>query len=117
MVMRRKVENKRFPHRCKVYRMTEETAFSDGEEEILYEGECRNYNNTSLRTFYESTQAGRVVRADFGVSIPLSDKSFMARSGDLLDVELPNESVKGVMISDIYIGTMGINLYYERSKT
>lgn len=117
MVRKNQIRNKRFPHRCKVYRMTEENAFSDGEEEVIYEGECRNYNNTSLRTFYEKTQAGRVIRADYGVNIPISETPFMARSGDLLDIELPNEIIKGLIISDLYIGTMGINIYYERPKT
>ena len=30
--------NPRFPHTCKIYRMTEPTPFDEGQEVIVYEG-------------------------------------------------------------------------------
>ncbi|MEB3372637.1 hypothetical protein SFC43_01480 [Bacteroides sp. CR5/BHMF/2] len=46
--------------------MEGETSFSEGEKVILYEGICRKYGNTSLRTF----KADNVIKADYALSIP-----------------------------------------------
>jgi len=61
------VENPRWPHTCKVYRMRGVSNFSKGEQEIIYEGPCRKYGNTSIRTF---TGNDGVQRADYALSIP-----------------------------------------------
>lgn len=61
-----KPNNPRFPHKCTIYRMEGETSFSEGKRDILYEGECRKYGNTSLRTF----KTENVVKADYALSIP-----------------------------------------------
>lgn len=46
-----KVNNPRFPHTCKVYRISGETSFDEGNETVLYVGRCHKYGSTSLRTF------------------------------------------------------------------
>ena len=114
--MRNKLNNVRFPHTCVIYRKTEETAFDDGAEKEVYRGVCRNYNNMSLRTFYENTPSGRVVRADYAVSIPLQEPPISIKTGDMIEIDLPNENVHRVTISDVYVGTMGITLFYNKVK-
>ena len=56
----------RFPHTCKVYRLVGENEFTDGEVEVIYEGECSVYSNSNMRMFAERN----VEKADFAVDIP-----------------------------------------------
>ena len=76
------VENPRWPHTCKVYRMRGVSNFSKGEQEIIYEGPCRKYGNTSIRTF---TGNDGVQRADYALSIPGQIRGIS--TGVLIDVE------------------------------
>lgn len=42
------VENPRFPHKIKIYRITVDDVFEDNERiDVLYEGDARNFFNTT----------------------------------------------------------------------
>lgn len=55
-----------FPHTCKIYRIIGEDEFTEGEEEIIYEGECRDEGNSAMRTY----QTDGVMKSDHAVQIP-----------------------------------------------
>ena len=114
--MRKRIENTRFPHRVRILRKGEEDAFSAGVDELIHEGACRSYNNTSLRTFHEKTQSGRVIRADYAIDMPLSDTSRLIRVGDVIELERYGVVDGGWQVNDLYIGTLGVTLYYMEAK-
>ena len=74
-----KVNNPRFPHTCKVYRISGETSFDEGNETVLYVGKCNKYGRTSPRT---STK-DNVIKVDYAVDIPGLVKGVV--SGDIVD--------------------------------
>lgn len=108
------INNERWPHTCRIYRIEEENSFEDGIETLLYEGKCRFSGNTSLRTFYEHTQAGRVIIGEYRLGLPVLEGDF--REGDVVDVVLKNGERKGVQVSDAYVGTLGTTIYCKISK-
>lgn len=108
------LKNPRFPHWCRIYKIVGGDAWTEGKQEVVYEGECRRYNNDSLRNFYKETKAGRVADADYGVSIPVTEKPIKA--GYLIDVTDKAESINGVLILDTYVGNLGTNIYINKPK-
>lgn len=95
------VSNPRWPHTCKIYRIVGESSFSDGEIEVLYEGECRKYNNTSIRTF---TGTSSVVTSDYALSLPGQVGGI---DGALCDVTDLNGTLLHVTITDSYPSNLG----------
>lgn len=108
------VDNPRFPHWCKIYRIVGEDAWNEGTEEIIYEGKCRKWNNDSLRNFYKKTNAGRVADVDYCVSVPPTINAI--RAGYLIDVIDKVDEIKRIPILDVYMGNMGSNLYINKPK-
>lgn len=102
--------NPRFPHRCTIYRMRGESSFSKGEREVLYEGECRKYGNSSLRTF----KLENVVKADYALSVPGVLEG--VRAGYLIDVTDRSGSSLRCMVADVYAGNLGTTVYFNLSK-
>ncbi len=105
------VSNPRHPHHCKIYRLSDVTSWSDGEEIVLYEGVCRKYGNTSIRTFQGNSG---VVKADYALSIPGQLSGI--QTGDLVDVTDLNGSVKAALITDCHTGNLGTTAYFNISK-
>ncbi len=105
-----KVNNPRFPHTCKVYRISGETSFDEGSETVLYEGECNKYSSSSLRTFTEDN----VIKVDYAVDIPGLVKGVV--TGDIVDFADFGEPFKGCIITDCYPTTMGTTLYFNQAK-
>lgn len=105
-----KPDNPRFPHRCTIYRMEGETSFSEGEKVILYEGICRKYGNTSLRTF----KADNVIKADYALSIPGIIGG--GKSGLLIDVTDRCGTFTECMVADCYPGNLGTTVYFNIAK-
>ena len=101
-----KVNNPRFPHTCKVYRISGETSFDDGAETVLYEGEC----SSSLRTFTESN----VIKSDYAIYIPGLVRGIVA--GDLVDVTDYGGTFEAKVITDCYATEMGTTLYFNMAK-
>lgn len=108
------VNNPRFPHWCKIYKLEGCDAWSDGEEVVIYEGECRKWNNDSLRNFYKETSAGRVSDADYCVSVPPTKEPI--KLGYLIDVEDKIGKIERVAILDVYMGNLGTNIYINKPK-
>lgn len=109
-----KIANPRFPHWCRIYERVSEDAWSDGEERLLYEGECRLYVNDRVRSFYKDTQAGRVTDRDYGLNMPNVDS--VIKSGYYLDVKSPSVELFGVCILESVVGNLGTTLYFNRPK-
>ena len=101
------VENPWWPHTCKVYRMRGVSNFSKGEQEIIYEGPCRKYGNTSIRTF---TGNDGVQRADYALSIPGQIRGIS--TGVLIDVEDLVGTISGAIATDSYPTNLGTTVYF-----
>ncbi len=104
------VSNPRFPHTCRIYRLSDVDNFSEGEETVLYEGVCRKQTNTSLRTFKTSG----VLKSDYSLSVPGTVKGIL--SGDMLDVTDMQGEFKSCMITDCYAGNLGTTVYFNMAK-
>lgn len=112
---RKKIDNPRFPHWCKIYRISDVNPFGeDGEAEVLYDGECREYSNNSIRTFNTNTEQGQILNGDYAINIPRND--LKVRAGDLIDLKSKNFEFQGRACSDCYVGTMGSIVYFNYSK-
>lgn len=105
-----KVNNPRFPHTCKVYRISGKTSFDEGNETVLYVGRCRKYGSTSLRTFTKSN----VIKSDYAIDIPGLAKGIIA--GDLVDVTDYGGSFESCVVTDCYPTEMGTTLYFNLAK-
>lgn len=105
-----RVKNPGFPHWCRVYRVTGETSFSDGETEELYAGPCLKYGSSNLRTF----KTGNVIRGDYAADIP-----GLVRGIDgscMIDVKDYNGEYERVTVSDCQASEMGTTVYFNISK-
>lgn len=105
-----KTNNPRFPHTCKIYRITGEDSFEDGKEIIIYEGKCNKYGNSSLRTF----KTNGVIRGDYAVDVPGLVKGIV--SGDVLDVTDYSGTFEACMLTDCYASDMGTTVYFNLAK-
>ena len=105
------VNNPRFPHWCKIYGMKGANNFSNGEEEVLYEGECRKYGNTSIRTF---TSNSGIQKADYALSIPGQIRGVV--TGTLCDVEDLVGIIRKAQIADSYPTNLGTTVYFNLPK-
>lgn len=105
-----KPDNPRFPHRCVIYRMEGESSFSEGERVVLYEGVCRKYSNTVLRTF----KAENVVKTDYALSVPGILEG--VKDGYLMDVTDRTGTFRGCMVADCYPGNLGTTVYFNLAK-
>ena len=77
---------------------------------ILYEGECRKYGNTSLRTF----KTENVVKADYALSIPGVIEGI--KTGYLIDVTDRVGTFTECMVADCYPGNLGTTVYFNLAK-
>ena len=104
----------RFPHTCKVYRVSDETPFDDGAETVFYEGECSFYGSSMLRTF---KQQG-VIKGEQAVDIPKLVKG--VKSGDLIDVTDYNGTYTACAITSsnpvVYGKREGTTIYFNLYK-
>ncbi len=108
--MAKEILNPRHPHACKIYRMDGETSFEDGVETVLYEGACRKYGNSSLRTF----KTDDVVKGDFALSVPGTVEGILA--GDLIDVTDKSGTWERCMVTECYAGNLGTTVYFNMAK-
>jgi len=95
------MNNPRFPHTCKIYRMTNPTPFSAGTEEVVYEGECRKYTNTS--------RFNEVVISKYGLSIP---GTLPIKVGDLLTVTDITGTFNGSVV-EVNAGNLGTTVFFN----
>lgn len=104
----------RFPHTCKLYRISEETPFEDGVETIFYEGECQMYGSSTLRTF---KQQG-VIKGEYAIDIPKLVKG--VNSGDLIDVTDYNGTFIACVVTNsmpvVYGKHEGTTIYFNLPK-
>ena len=102
-----------YPHKCKIVRMVGMTEFSDGEELILYEGECVMFGSGQMRKF----QLGNVVKADYCVEIPyVLNNEHLVMSGDLISVEGRCENWDVVVSTPDEVFWMGTTVYFNETK-
>lgn len=104
------VYNPRFPHTCRVYRIEGETSFSDGEETVLYEGECNRYGATSLRTF----RTDNVIKGDYAIDIPCLVCGI--DTGCYVDVTDYIGTFTKCVVTDCYPNNMGTTLQFNLPK-
>ena len=103
-----KVNNPRFPHSCKIYHISGESPFEgDPEENILYEGECSKYGNTSIRTFYKNN----VVKGEYAVDVPGLVRGVLP--GHLVDV---TDYGGTCMVTECHASEMGTTVYFNLAK-
>lgn len=93
--------NPRFPHTCKIYRMTEATPFDPGTEVVIYEGECRKYTNTS--------KFNEVLISKYGLSIP---GTLGIKAGDLLNVTDIAGDFSGSVV-EVNAGNLGTTVFFN----
>ena len=105
-----KVNNPRFPHKCKIYTIIGGDAWSDGEEKILYQGKCNKYGSGTIRTFVNSG----VIKGDYAIDVPGLVEG--ACAGCLVDVTDYSGSYKGLTLTDAYPTEMGTTLYFNMPK-
>lgn len=72
-----------YPDRCRIYRRRNVSNLSEGDIEIIYQGECHLYGSGQMRKFTN----GNVVKADYCVDFPYVLKRNRILAGDLIDVE------------------------------
>ena len=77
---------------------------------MLYEGACRKYGNSSLRTF----KTDNVVKADYALSVPGTVEGIQA--GDLIDVTDKSGTYERCMVTECYAGNLGTTVYFNLSK-
>jgi hypothetical protein len=105
------VSNPRFPHWCKVYRVTGENPFDDKREEtLLYEGRCAKYGTNNLRTFFKEG----VEKADYAVDIPGLVEGILP--GDTLDYADYQGRFTGCGVADSYASAMGTTVYFNVAR-
>lgn len=109
-----KLVNKRFPHHCRVYNLVDADEWSEGEEILVYDGECRLYNNDSIRNFDRKTNRGRISYGDYAVNIPDTESAF--RCGLFIDVDDGVSVRRRIPILDVYRGNLGSTLYISFVK-
>lgn len=105
------VNNPRWPHTCRIYYKEASTNFKEGEDVIVYEGECRKYDNSSIRSFYGKDN---VVKADYALSVPGQVKG--VTTGMHADVEDFVGFSKGLFVVDSYPTNLGTTIYVNQSK-
>lgn len=105
-----KVSNPRFPHTCRVYKISDETSWDDGVETVLYEGKCNKYGSSNLRTF----KTDNVLKGDYAVDIPGLVKDVC--TGCILDVTDYTGTNKKLTVTDAYPTEMGTTVYFNMSK-
>lgn len=104
------INNPKYPHTCKIYRMEGATQFALGEEIVLYEGVCRKEPNTSIRNFYKDN----VPKSDYRISIPGFVVNIL--SGDMIDVKDRSREYKSLMVTDANVSNFGTELYINIPK-
>lgn len=105
------VNNPRWPHTCKIYYKEESTNFKEGEEVVVYQGECRKYDNSSIRTF---NGKDNVIKSDYALSIPGQVRGIT--TGMHVDVEDLVGFTKGMFVTDSYPTNLGTTVYINLSK-
>lgn len=105
------VNNPRFPHFCKIYRYEGVSNFNKGDERVLYEGKCRKYGNTSIRTFRGNDG---VQRADYALSLPGQICGIV--TGTLIDVTDLTGEIKRAQVTDSYPTNLGTTVYFNLPK-
>lgn len=88
--------NVRYPHTCTIVRRTDVSSFDDNAvDETIYEGECRLYSNTSIRTFTKKGEGGQVSNEDMQISLPIKRGDGIAiHIGDLVTVTTENFTIE-----------------------
>ena len=105
----------RFPHTCKAYRVSGETPFDDGEEQLFYEGKCYMYGSSTLRTFKQSG----VIKGEYAIDIPFLVEGVNA--GDMIDVTDFNGTFTECVVSSsmpvIYGKYSGTSIFFNLPRT
>lgn len=104
-----KVDNPRWPHRCRIYREIKRDVFSDELETVeLYSGCCRSY------TRYRSSESNGVLSSTPTLSIPLKtfDWETCPMAGDLVEVERGNQTIEGEVV-DFEPNNLGTDITWK----
>lgn len=136
MGLKAKIKNPRWPHTCKLSRYNGVSAFSEGEEEVLYEGDCRKYSNNSIRSFFTNTPAGKMLNADYAMSVPINGEGYLIdekgnrrlvdgkevhydfelHAGEMIAFTDRQQTRTDLYITDVYAGNLGMTIYFNYHK-
>lgn len=119
MGWKKTIENVRYPHTCTITRKEEADPFAATEDDgtVIYEGPCRVYKNTSIRTFDKSGEAGYVSTDDMQASIPVkTGDGIQIRESDLITFTDANETYTEVMIKSAYTNAFGTLVSFTKTK-
>lgn len=102
--------NPRYPHFVTVFREEIDTSSIEQNPEkiILHSGECNSHSTTGGRY-----TRGDVNMSNFLINLPRHSARIMA--GDLVEVQLPERVVKGVVVDSI-ISNMSAYIFYNEFK-
>lgn len=125
----------RFPHRCEIYVMEDESPFEDGTRRVIWSGRCRKEGNSSIRTF-KGTDG--VLKSDYRVQLgalvggeEVGDADYAPDgltgqecgaivhgivAGMRIDVTDSQGTFEGLEISDAYSGELGTSVYCNDVK-
>lgn len=106
------VLNERYPHSCRVYRLTGVTPFSDGERTLLYEGKCRKYSG------YRPTDPDGVSKELFALSLPMvygNGDGTCPKEGDVVEITGRGGEWTG-RVTSVMAGNLGTTLHWEDVK-
>lgn len=112
------IDNARYPHTCRIVRKSGIDPFTDEESEtVIYEGPCRVYKNTSIRTFDKSGETGYVSTEDMQASIPVNATGgIQIKESDLITFTDVNGTYSNVMIKSAYTNAFGTLVSFTKTK-
>jgi len=84
--------------------MTDPTPFSQGTEEVVYEGECRKYTK-----YTNTSRFNEVVISKYGLSIP---GTLPIKVGDLLTVTDVTGTFDGSVV-EVSAGNLGTTVFFN----
>lgn len=106
--------NPQFPHECRIYRTKGESAFSDGEIEVIYEGKCRKHVSRYTK------ENERVLISEYVLKIPSHDDygnriEVKALANDRVEVTDRVGTFRGYVI-EANVGNLGTNVWFNYVK-
>ena len=67
------VSNPRFPHTCRIVRVIyDDPSVDEGEESVIYEGECRDYEKNTV------SDKGEIINSYRGLALPIDRDGWIA---------------------------------------
>ena len=92
------VSNPRFPHTCRIVRVIyDDPSVDEGEESVIYEGECRDYEKNTV------SDKGEIISSYRGLALPIDREGWISlgvvpHEGDTLTIDKGTGVVVGKVL-------------------